>query len=419
MGLFGFFKSSESPRRLDRDEKRIAREGSEKQRLALAADERTSQEILYYLAQNDPSKKVRKKVADNPSTPVQAGMFLSKDKEADIRLAMAHRLVKILPRLNEDGYGQLYAYAVQSLGMLALDEVLKVRKALSETLKDYAKTPPELAAQLAKDLAREVSEPILRFCMAVPDKDLLEILKSHPSNWAAEAIAGRQTVSAQVSEAVIDTGNARAGVILLSNEGAQITPNLLEVIVERAREYPEWHKPIASRKTLPPLMAQKLAAYVDKSIKKILVERSDLDRATIAEISTIIQRRMDFEEEKRKSINASDPLERAQKMFDARAITEDVLIDAVIMRDKDFVLACLALMARTKLSNIQKVFDVRAPKAICAICWHCGYSARLALTLQQYFGRVPHASLIYPRGGSDYPMPASELQWQLEVIGIP
>jgi uncharacterized protein (DUF2336 family) len=419
MGLFDFLKPSGRPRFLEDEEKKIAREGSEKQRLSLASDERTSQEILYYLAQNDPSPRVRKKVAGNPSTPLQASEVLSKDNDMDIRLAIAKRLVRILPKLHEDAYSQLYAYAVQSLGMLALDEVLKVRKALSETLKDYAKTPPDIAVRLAKDLEREVSEPILRFCMAIPDKDLMDILKTHPANWAAEAIAGRRSISAQVSEAVIETGNVRAGSILLSNDGAHITPNLLQVIVDRAREHPEWHKPIAARSDLPPLMARKLAAYVDKSVKKILLSRSDLDAQTISDISTIIQRRLDFEAEKKKSNDPSNSLERAEKLYRAGSVTEEIMADAVIMGDKDFVFACLALMAGTKISNIQKVFDVRAPKSICAICWRCGFSMRLALKLQQHFGRVPYASLIYPRGGSDYPMAEADLKWQLDVIGIP
>lgn len=416
--VLGLFKKKETGKLLDADEKRLAKEGSEKQRLRLAGDEKTSQEILYYLALHDSSAKVRKAVAKNPSTPMQATTLLAKDKVNDVRFVLAHRLVKILPELSADKYSQLYAFAVQSLGMLALDEVLKIRKALSETLKDHAPTPPDVAAQLAKDLEREVSEPILRFCVAISDDDLIDVLKTHPANWAAEAVAQRRSLSSRVSRAVIDTGNVEAGRHLLLNEGAEIGLDLLDMIVERAREYPEWHKPIAGRKTLPPLMARKLAAYVDKSVKKILSERSDLDKQTIAEIGDIIQRRIDFEEERRKTIDKSNAVERAQKMFDQKSLNDDVLSDALAMGDHRFVIAALALRAGTSMDNIQKVFDVRAPKAICAVCWKAGFSMRLALKLQQILGHVKTANLIYPRGGADYPMTTEELRWQLGVIGI-
>ena len=417
--MIGFFKKIiPSKKRLEADEKKIAETGTEKERLAIAKDERTSQEILYYLVLHDKSEKVRKAVAANPSTPLQASSLLSQDKNHDVRYIIANRLMKILPSLSEERYSQLYAFAVQSLGMLALDEVLKIRKALSETLKDYAGTPPPLAAQLARDLEREVSEPILRFCAALGDEDLIDILKTHPANWAAEAVAGRKMISARVSMAVIDTGNAVAGGILLSNDGAEITPDLLATIIERAKEYNEWHKPLAGRKSLPPLMARKLAAYVDKSVRKILLERSDLDKQTIAEISEIIARRVEYEDNRQKTFDRSNPVERAQKLHKAGDLNEEIISDAIAMRDKAFVMAALALSARATIKDIEKVFDVKAPKSICAICWKAGFSMRLALKLQQEFGKIPPSMLIYPRGGTDYPLPPEEMRWQLGVIGI-
>lgn len=403
---------------LESDEKTIAETGTEKQRQALAQDERTSQEILFYMAGADKSDMVRKAVAENPSTPMQATPLLAKDREEDVRLVLARRLVKILPDLSQDKYSQLYAYAVQSLGMLALDEVLKIRKALSETLKDHAHTPPAVAAQLARDLEREVSEPILRFCVALSDDDLVDILKTHPANWAAEAVADRRQISSRVSRAVIDTGNVRAGKILLANEGADLTEDLLEMIVERAREYPEWHRPLVSRKTLPPRMAMKLAAYVDKTIGKILTERTDIDRGTIADVKDVVQRRVEYEDMRQKTIDRTNPLERAQKLFAANEITDEILSDALAMQDHEFVTACLALRAGTRLEDIRKIFDVRAPRTICAVTWRAGFSMRLALKLQQTLGRVPHTALIYPRGGTDYPLTEEEMRWQLDAIGI-
>lgn len=419
MGFFGkLFPSKESGKVMEADEMAIAEHGTEKQRQLLAQNERTSQEILYYLAEKDPSKAVRKTVAANPSTPAQASPLLAKDRDEDVRIVLARRLVKILPDLSQDKYSQLYAFAVQSLGMLALDEVLKIRKALAETLKDEAHTPPAVAAQLARDLEREVSEPILRFCVALSDDDLVDILKTHPANWAAEAVAERTTVSERVSRAVIDTGNVRAGKLLLSNQGAIITDSLYEMIVERAREYPEWHKPLAGRKTLPPRMAMKLAAYVDKTVAKLLSERTDIDKRTIKDVTEVVHRRVEFEDERRKTIDRTNPVERAQKLHNDNAITDEIVSDALAMDDRDFVIVCLALRAGTTMEDIRKIFDVRAPRTICALAWRAGFSMRLALKLQQTLGRVPHTALIYPRGGTDYPLTEEQMRWQLDAIGI-
>ena len=404
------------------DEMILAENGTEKQRYALARSEQTSQDTLYFLADNDPSVKVRRAVAGNPSTPIQAATVLASDKSEDVRMILARRLMVVLPSLSQDKYSQLYAFAVQALGDLALDEVLKVRRALAETLKDHAHTPPSVALQLAKDLERTVSEPILRFCTALSDDALIEVLQTHPAQWAAEAVAQRKTLSAPVSKAVIQTGNRKAGEYLLQNEGAEITIALLEDIVERAREYPEWHKPIASRAALPPLMAEKLAAYVDQSVRKILMERSDLDEHTIQKIAVIMQRRVKFQDEHKKRTQAvkddKSPAQKAREFFDNNELTEELIGDALAMRDYGFVMESLALLAKAKPQTIQTVFDAKAPKSICAICWKAGFSMRFALQLQQTMGQVPAKSLVYPRGGTDYPFTRQEMEWQLDMIGI-
>jgi len=123
----------------------------------------------------------------NNTTPAQANELLSHDAHEDVRLALSGRLVKLLPALSLDKQSQLYAFTVQALGTLALDEVLKVRRALSASLKDHAYAPPNVAATLAKDIEREVSEPILRFCVALSDEVLADIISTHPAEWAAEA----------------------------------------------------------------------------------------------------------------------------------------------------------------------------------------------------------------------------------------
>lgn len=418
MGIFDKIFPTKNKVLTETEEKAIVDHGSEKQRIEIAFQESTSQEILYYMAESDPSPKVRKAVAQNPSTPIQAAPILAKDRSDDVRFYLAKRLVKVLPALEDEQYSQLYAFAVQALGELALDEILKIRKALSETLKDYAHTPPQIALTLAKDLEREVSEPILRFCTALSDDALIEVLQTHPAHWAANAVAQRNKLSSRVARAVIETGNPTAGKYLIKNKGAEISDDLLEVIVDRAREFPEWHRPIAVRIPLPPLMARKLAAYVDKSVRKVLMERSDLDDETIDDVAKIIARRIEYEDNFKKEAKKVDPVTRAKNLYEKGELGEQLISDAAAMRDRKFVMASMAFLLKTNLPTVEKVFDVKAPKAICALCWKAGLSMRFALQVQQTLANIPPSQLIYPRGGLDYPLSKEDMQWQLDVIGI-
>jgi uncharacterized protein (DUF2336 family) len=403
------------------EQKDILHTAETRRRMSLAADTATNKEILYYLAEKDPDPKVRQAVAENQSMPLHVSPVLAMDSNADVRLALAARLVDLLPELSQDKHSQLYAYAVQALGTLALDEVLKIRTALSSTLKDHAHTPPKIAGQLARDVEREVSEPILRFCAALSDDDLLDILRSHPAGWVVQAVACRDSLSAPISDAVIETYDRPGGRLLLENQGAQIALPTLHRIVEKAREFTEWQKPVVLRKTLPLSIARELAQFVDASVRDLLMRRGDFDSAESEEIAVIFRRRMDFSGDAPPSAVAAaneDPALKLKKLLAQGALTEEIVSDAMAMRDRAFLVLALAHMAETNPATVEKILAFQAPKSIVALCWKAGLSMRVALQMQRDIGQVPPKELIYPKGGIDYPFTRDELIWQLEFLGL-
>lgn len=396
-------------------EKAIALSADIRARVSLAGNSDTHKEILYYLAEHDDSAEVRKEVARNRATPVQASPMLAGDRNEEVRLVLAERLVRLLPELNHERHSQLYAYAVQALGTLALDEVLKIRKALSSALQDYADAPPKVAGQLARDVEREVSEPILKFCTAISDDVLLDILKGHPATWAVQAIAGRKKVSKKISQAVIDTNDRPGGAVLIGNKGAEISEGTLAQIVERARDYPEWQTHLAARASLPPNMVRALARFADRSVRDMLMARADFDPKLVDEITEIFSRRLDFA---RQDEPGKTPLQRAAMLAQEGRLDEETLADALGMRDRDFVYAALACLAETDLATVERIFALKAAKPIIALCWKAKLTMRFALRLQKELGHVQPRELVYPRDGTDYPLTRDEMLWQLEFIGV-
>ena len=385
-----------------------------KERLSLAANTKTNKEILYYLAEKDPEPKVRKAVAQNKAMPVQVSTVLAGDSDQDVRFALAARLVDLLPDVSEDKQSQLYAFVVQALGTLALDEVLKIRVALSSTLKDHAHTPPKIAGQLARDVEQQVSEPILRFCAALSDRDLMDILKSHPASWVIEAIASREEVSDEISEAVIETRDKHGGQELIGNEGAKITEKLLHKIVDIARTMPEWQKPVAVRKTLPASIAKELAEFVDASVRELLMTREDFDESETEEIAAVFRRRVDLADE----IELENPAKRLKRLIKEGNLTHDVISDALAMRHRDFVAGAIAHLAKTTPKKVIEVFEMKSPKPVIALCWHADLPMRLALQIQKDAAFVPPREIIYPKGGTDYPLEQADIDFQLEFLGL-
>ncbi|MDB5491980.1 MAG: hypothetical protein JWO78_1829 [Micavibrio sp.] len=401
-------------------EKTASRSLNVAERMKIAKNPKTHQEILYFMAENDPDENVRRAVAKNLATPILACGVIAQDKNVDVRLALAERLVYMLPELSQEDHSQLYAVAVKALATLAMDEVLRVRVALSSALKDHAYAPVPVVSQLAKDVEREVSEPILRFCMALPDDVLIGILQNMPPSWAVDAIARRKYVSDNVSAAVIDTGSKSGGAALLKNGNAKISQKLLKDIVARARELPEWQEPLAMRKGLPPDIAKILSEFAHDSVRKILIRRGDFDRRTRDDISQAMKRRLihSIASDTAKDNGGETPQQRAVDLMKKGKLDESIIADSIALREEEFVLAALAILARTTPAEVKRVMALNTAKPIVALTWKAGLSMRLALQLQQSLGRVPPRELLYPRNGSDYPMNEQELRWQIDFLGL-
>ncbi|MDY0030133.1 MAG: DUF2336 domain-containing protein [Pseudobdellovibrionaceae bacterium] len=388
MGIFSslFGPKSSTPSSFE-EEKKIALNGSDEERKGLAQNPSSSREILCYMA--------------------------VKDKNEDIRLLLAERLSKLLPDLSVDKKGKLYKYVVEALSVLALDEVIKIRVALASSLKDYADAPPDVIKKLARDIERQVSEPILRYCIALPDEELLDILTSAPQDWVVEAIANRPGVSQPVSGAVLQTGNIHAGQSLMQNAGADISLDDLKLIVEKARDYPEWQKPIAMRKNLPDEIVKELCGFVEESLKTLLIETTNLSDEAMIEVTSSVVRRVEFSDRKKEKVQ-----DRVLRFLKEGRLDDETIQDALSVRDNEFVMCALAALIGTTTQNIRDAIQLRSAKAVLAISWQAGLSMRTALRLEQELARIPYTEIIYPRGGTDYPLSREDMEWQLNFMNI-
>lgn len=394
-------------------EKARARSEDVGERKKIAKSAKTRPEILYYLAA-DKDPEVRRAVAQNKSTPPQADVMLAQDKDVDVRMVLAKRIMDLLPNLSEDKQSQIYSYAVNTLATLARDEVLKVRIALSTTLKDHSHAPPQVAAQLAKDAEREVAEPILRFCVALSDDDLLEIIAEHPAPWVLSAIAARGDVAEPVSDAIIDTENADAGRVLIGNSGARLSVQTMEIIVQKANQIPAWQEPLVQRKELPASLAKQLAMFVDSALLRYLQKRADYDEETQSEIVNTVRRRIEFE----KTVGKGNVYQNVALLEKNGKLTDDIIADALSWQEIEFVKASLAVRARAPIEAVDKIIEVNSPKGLVSLAWKAGLSMRVAMTLQRSLLKVSEKEVILARGGFDYPLPEDQMAWQLEFFGI-
>ncbi|HYD17889.1 MAG TPA: DUF2336 domain-containing protein [Patescibacteria group bacterium] len=344
-----------------------------------------------------------------PDLPDVAGA----NDDPDIRIALAHRLVTLLPGMETDEHSQLYAYAVQALMSLAQDEVVRVRQALSTALRDYAKAPPAVVARLARDVEREIAEPILRRCVALEEGVLVEILSGHPEPWAIAAIAARPSVTERISDAVFKTGDIKGTALLLANKGAAISEATLREVVAGARQHAEWHGPLAMSPHLSVDSTREITGFVNDAILEVLETRSDLDAPTRNAVVAIVGRRLAYTRQTGKL----DAREKVEHFARAGSLNAELVHDALAWQERAFALHAIARLSGVAFETVERMVAAGS-KPIIALCWKAQLPARMCVDVQRFAGRVQPRDLLYPKGGTEYPLSPEEIAWQLEFFGI-
>ena len=80
--------------------KRVAAKGNAKARAELASHEDLAPEFLYLFA-TDEDPSVRKAVAKNDGSPLQADLILAKDVDKQVREELAYKIGRLIPTLTE------------------------------------------------------------------------------------------------------------------------------------------------------------------------------------------------------------------------------------------------------------------------------------------------------------------------------
>lgn len=381
------------------------------QRAELALKPDTPPELLYYLADDD-DPLVRRAVAFRSETPVQAAPRLARDLDTDVRVLLSRKLARALPHLSGAEHDAMRDLAHHALTMLAADQVVRVRAALAGALRDVASAPPQLVAALARDVAREVAEPILRGCVNLADNELVAIIAAQPVPWVLEAIARRDRVSAPVAEAVVATGDPVAAASLLANPGAALSDRAMSKLVEKPLLAIDMSRSTA-KPLLPPSLLGKLARIVEDSIRGELAGQG-FDRQDRQQVVEVTQRRLDWA---RDYVKREAPDAKAARLKAEGKLNEASVWDALSWGDKAFVREALALRADLPAELVQRVIDTQSARAITALAWRAGLTMRCARLLQLKAG-LPPPKLLNARHGIDYPMTEAEMRWQLGLFGV-
>lgn len=228
------------------------------------------------------------------------------------------------------------------------DAEVRVRKALSETLKDNPDVPHEVATSLAKDVA-DVAIPMIESSSVLTDEDLREIVKTKGAEHQV-AIAGRDEVSADVADMLVDTGNEQVVATLVGNDGADIKESTLERVLDEFGDSELVNAPMAQRTKLPIAVAERLVTLVTENLQQHIMTHHELSTETATDLL------MSSREQATVSLletgsDAMDVLKLVDQLKKHGRLTPTLVIRAICMGDMTFFEAALAKLAGIPVCN--------------------------------------------------------------------
>lgn len=159
---------------------------------------------------------------------------------------------------------------------------MSVRRAVAQRMAGLNDVPDDLIRILANDDI-EVAYPVLTESGLLKDSDLIEIIR-HRTLEHQLAVAIRQNISEEVSQALVETGNERVVVTLLKNENAKISQATMEYLVEQSKRVDTFQEPILHREELRPELAQRMFLWVSAALREFILGNFKLDQAVIDDL---------------------------------------------------------------------------------------------------------------------------------------
>lgn len=135
------------------------------------------------------------------------------------------------------------------------------RPQVSEALSESERVPHSLALALASDADIEVARPVLSRSPVLTEGDIVTLAQAS-SDEHLQAIATRPTLTARVTDVLIDRGSNTVLRTVSGNAGAEISEKGMLSLVARARDDDELSLALADRGDLSPAVMEQLNGLI-------------------------------------------------------------------------------------------------------------------------------------------------------------
>jgi len=281
------------------------------------------------------------------------------------------------------------------LHLLVGDVETQVRRSLSLAVASSDKLPVQVASRLARDRI-EVAQPVLEQSPLLDDAELIEIVRTNAMQYAL-AVAGRERVSEQLADVLVDSGEQRVVARLVGNAGAELSNKTLRRVLEDWRDDKQVQDRLVRRPALPFELIEHMVGAIGDRIEWELVQTRRMDPHEARALMQAVRERTAV------GLTAKEHGDRKlevhlRERFSGGDLTHDDLVRFLREGDIAAFEQSLALMARLDLKTVRRFAYNDDRRYLAALCLKAGLPAPHYLTIRM---ALELASRSIGSGGDD------------------
>jgi len=294
-------------------------------------------------------------MADDNAEQLKGLIRLARDRTKENRRVLLENISHLF--LSAEGRLTERESALMSdiLSKLVHEVEMSVRRELSERLAQVEAAPHDLVVTLANDDI-DVAAPVLKHSGVLRDTDLVEIVK-HRTQEHLLAVASRDRLSEDVTDALVDQGDENVIEALIKNVDAVLSRHAMEYIVEQSRRVDRFQQPLLGRSDMPADLAHRMFWWVSAALRDYILRAYTLDETVVDDFikdsTETVLRRLEKEAEPE---TAGQRLVR--RMAETGELTTKFLVNAVRQGQVAVFIAGLARLSHVDYETAKRiVFD--------------------------------------------------------------
>ena len=254
-----------------------------------------------------------------------------------------------------------------------------VRAELAQRMAEAETAPRGLLRDLARDISIDVAHPVLATSKALTEDDLLSVVRTRGQDHL-RAISQRPLVPEAVSEAIVERGDDATLGVLLANEGALMSRQTQEIVVDRAVENPDLHEAVVARKALPIDLLNEMYFVVEARLRHQILEQNARMDPALLEAALAAGRTRVATDDGALPPDYAESLAYVEELRAANQLTPLVLARFLRSGSRTSFLIALSQLAEIDFHTARQIVERRELDALAVVCKAADLDRALFLT---------------------------------------